>query len=793
MTSWMIAAVAFTALLGLAARIAEAGAAGAGLPRRAVWVVALLASVLLPGAALLAGGTLPVRVLPAAATALPDAVPVLPAAVPVLPAAVPVLPAAVPVLPAAVSALDPASAQHEPVGVSDVVAAVPSSTLAFAAPSPSGEAAHATPAAVGVMSSLVEAGRDVLTAAGGVVASATHRVAGRAGDTTRLLTAVWLVLSLLVLCAYAQAWARFRHARRGWRAGRLCDQQVLLARDAGPAVFGLRRASIVLPEWVAAAPPQVQRMIVLHEAEHARAGDHVLLAFAPLALVLLPWNLPLWWAVHRLRLAVELDCDRRVLARGVPAREYGSLLLDIVGGAARLPTAAAALAEPRTFLERRIIAMSTPTPRRPRLRAAAFSLVAIVMALGACQTVAPLTARDAVPTARGERPEQPTQDAQYVQDTLPAPDAPASPKQALVATTAVRAAAGSAAVAPAATRPETRVRTMAPAAPSATAGGRTMAAAALPTAAGARTMAPAAHSAGAGVRTIAPVAGTPAAAGVGASIAAPSVIGARSVGTLSVATGARSGQPALNVVGSAGVASGTPLAAGQTAPAARLTVTDGVVFSRGTPLAAGQAGSPARLTLAHGAVVVASDTVRGQPLFIVDGVILPADMRIQDLPVSADDIVHIEVLRGPAAVQKHGERAAHGAIEITTRLGPGAVSAAIAAAAPRRATIDRVWRSGQLVITTVPDSAGNRLRVLNRAADTAGVAHRVIIRQPSSIGPATGPAPLFVVDGVIVAAEVFDAIPAGRIESIEVIKGAAAVQLYGARAVGGVISVVTRR
>ena len=35
-----------------------------------------------------------------------------------------------------------------------------------------------------------------------------------------------------------------------------------------------------------------------------------------MAVVLMPWNLPLWWQWRRLRFAIEVDCDARVLASG---------------------------------------------------------------------------------------------------------------------------------------------------------------------------------------------------------------------------------------------------------------------------------------------------------------------------------------------------------------------------------------------------------------------------------------------------------------------------------------------
>jgi beta-lactamase regulating signal transducer with metallopeptidase domain len=198
-----------------------------------------------------------------------------------------------------------------------------------------------------------------------------------------VLGLVWALLSALFLAVYTAVWLRFIGAAGEWRPHRIGDQRVRIATRTGPAVFGLRRPTIVLPEWVLQADAAVQRMIMLHELEHARARDHVLLGLAPLALVLMPWNLPIWWQVHRLRLAVEVDCDRRVLRHGVALRDYGSLLIDIAQRSAPMPAALAALAEPRSILERRILAMSNRTTPRVRSRIALGAAAALLVLTGA--------------------------------------------------------------------------------------------------------------------------------------------------------------------------------------------------------------------------------------------------------------------------------------------------------------------------------------------------------------------------------------------------------------------------
>jgi TonB-linked SusC/RagA family outer membrane protein len=74
-----------------------------------------------------------------------------------------------------------------------------------------------------------------------------------------------------------------------------------------------------------------------------------------------------------------------------------------------------------------------------------------------------------------------------------------------------------------------------------------------------------------------------------------------------------------------------------------------------------------------------------------------------------------------------------------------------------------------------------------------GVAPQVLLRGPTSINAAgRSQEPLYIVDGVVLSGSIADLNPAD-IESVEVVKGAAAATLYGSRAASGVISISTKR
>jgi TonB-linked SusC/RagA family outer membrane protein len=74
-----------------------------------------------------------------------------------------------------------------------------------------------------------------------------------------------------------------------------------------------------------------------------------------------------------------------------------------------------------------------------------------------------------------------------------------------------------------------------------------------------------------------------------------------------------------------------------------------------------------------------------------------------------------------------------------------------------------------------------------------GTAPSILLRGPTSIrANERNQEPLYIVDGVILASSISD-IDSNDIESIEIVKGAAAASLYGSRAANGVIQITTNR
>ncbi|MGH7617885.1 MAG: TonB family protein, partial [Gemmatimonadaceae bacterium] len=189
----------------------------------------------------------------------------------------------------------------------------------------------------------------------------------RAELINRGLLACWISLSLLLLMRLAWAVIGLRRARTAWRQHEVDGVAVRLAPNEGPAVIGLRSMEIVLPEWIVALDTHLLAMVLKHEDEHRRARDPHLLFGAAVLVALLPWNLALWFQARRLRLAIELDCDARVLRVHPSAERYGLLMMTIAQRRSVAPTLfAPMLTEPATQLERRIRAMRTTTRRVAR-------------------------------------------------------------------------------------------------------------------------------------------------------------------------------------------------------------------------------------------------------------------------------------------------------------------------------------------------------------------------------------------------------------------------------------------
>ncbi|MEP6496297.1 MAG: M56 family metallopeptidase [bacterium] len=177
--------------------------------------------------------------------------------------------------------------------------------------------------------------------------------------------------------------------RRHWTADVVDGVPVLVSDEFGPAIVGLLEPKIVLPRWTLALASDERSLMLTHELEHVRAGDGTLTTAALLAVMCMPWSPALWWSVRRLRMAIEVDCDRRVLLKFPDVARYGRLLVDVAERAVGTSLAVAGFSERAMPIARRIRAMTTAAQRHLSPRHAGIAAFGLVVAVGSLGILPP--------------------------------------------------------------------------------------------------------------------------------------------------------------------------------------------------------------------------------------------------------------------------------------------------------------------------------------------------------------------------------------------------------------------
>ncbi len=213
---------------------------------------------------------------------------------------------------------------------------------------------------------------------------------------------IWLSGSGLLAVFLLVATGRMSARKRRWPRWELRNRQVRVAPEMGPAVVGVLRPEIVIPTWAVTLPPKDLELILAHEEEHLRARDPLLLAASLVPLLACPWNPAVWWKLGKLREAVEVDCDRRVLRRGATPSSYGQLLVRVGSRGHARVCPSPSISGSRPLLLKRLEAMRR-RPARARipvaLAAGAGSLALVVVAL---QADTPMPIRSAEPVVAAQ-------------------------------------------------------------------------------------------------------------------------------------------------------------------------------------------------------------------------------------------------------------------------------------------------------------------------------------------------------------------------------------------------------
>jgi beta-lactamase regulating signal transducer with metallopeptidase domain len=200
-----------------------------------------------------------------------------------------------------------------------------------------------------------------------------------------VLLTLWVVASVIVFARLVRSLVVLARIRQASQPRLVDGISVLVSEDIGPAVVGVVQPSVLLPVALLDLDEPLRRLVLRHEEEHRRARDPWIMLGSAFALALVPWNLPLWWIARRARLALEVDCDARVLASGANASQYGKLLL-LISQRQTVTALAPMLAASNTHLERRITAMLPICSNRRRMRITLALVATIVAGIAACSS-----------------------------------------------------------------------------------------------------------------------------------------------------------------------------------------------------------------------------------------------------------------------------------------------------------------------------------------------------------------------------------------------------------------------
>jgi TonB-dependent SusC/RagA subfamily outer membrane receptor len=208
----------------------------------------------------------------------------------------------------------------------------------------------------------------------------------------------WPFASLTLLAVFGLSYRRQARALNHATRVNVHGVPVHVGTVNGPVVFGVMAPRIAVPEWLLSRQSEEQALVVRHEQSHIDAHDPLLLLTACGVAIMLPWNLAVWYMLSRLRLAIELDCDARVLAHGVSPRSYGKLLIDLsaepsmLGNPAAMSMSATAFSYRASHLERRLRTMTARTTRFLALRRLSVVALGAVATLAACKAELPTSA-----------------------------------------------------------------------------------------------------------------------------------------------------------------------------------------------------------------------------------------------------------------------------------------------------------------------------------------------------------------------------------------------------------------
>jgi TonB family protein len=145
-----------------------------------------------------------------------------------------------------------------------------------------------------------------------------------------MLAAIWALGVLIMTIRAAGGWVVLSRARRRSAHFQAGDgDEVRIGDVSTPLTCGVMRPLILLPPDAQDWDELRLRAVLLHESAHVHRRDCLSKYVAQASRALLWWNPLAWIIAARLNHEQELACDDAVLAAGVPADTYATVLLDV--------------------------------------------------------------------------------------------------------------------------------------------------------------------------------------------------------------------------------------------------------------------------------------------------------------------------------------------------------------------------------------------------------------------------------------------------------------------------------
>lgn len=151
----------------------------------------------------------------------------------------------------------------------------------------------------------------------------------------------------------------------------------------GPATFGIRPASILLPERFPTLPEPCQRAIAGHELLHVARHDWILNLGEELILTLFWFHPAVAWVVNRIRLSREQTVDAEVVRLFSARKPYMNALLEVAtGGLVSTPWAAPTFLKERQLVNRIELLVKEGTMSKLRLSLSLCTMISMLILAG---------------------------------------------------------------------------------------------------------------------------------------------------------------------------------------------------------------------------------------------------------------------------------------------------------------------------------------------------------------------------------------------------------------------------